>query len=295
MINNIKKIKALLGKVTKEQLRYVDCYLGGNLGLFIPSVGPCFFAMTPLHSHPAYLFILAFDENCSLKIKGKIVRPVHGKICVISAGLAHHELMQDDFSRYIAVVIKKGFFEKQFKIYSNKHRPDFTGELFAMPPDLMFYIKDFMLEYENKMPGYKDLLKALSFKITHALIRDVLDIKPVTQRSSFRIKINNAIDYMYANYANKITVEDMAYNAVMSVSHFSRLFKQETGKAPNDYLIYLRLTQSQKLLRAADKPLTQIAHECGFASSAYFSACFLQRFKITPSEYRKKFAIKQNS
>ncbi|MBU1122763.1 MAG: AraC family transcriptional regulator [Candidatus Omnitrophota bacterium] len=293
-MEDIKKIQKLIGRITKQQLRYVDCYCSDDVGIFIPSVGPCFFAKTPLHKHPSYLFILAFDDNCSLKIKGKIITPVYGKICAISAGVLHHEIMEADFSRYIAIFISQSFFEKQLKGYTDKNELYFLGELFITPTDLISCIKDFMVEFENKMPGYTRLLQALSLKITHILIRSVLDVKPAIEKGSFRMKINAAIDYIYANYSNKIMVKDMAYNVAMSESHFARLFKEETGKSPNEYLGFIRLTQSQKLLRAGDKSLSCIADECGFSSSAYFSTCFYQCFGISPSKYRENFKIKQD-
>jgi hypothetical protein len=56
--NDLDTIRRLVGVVTKEQLRYVDCFVSEEIALFMPMGGPCFYALTPEHTHPAYMFIL---------------------------------------------------------------------------------------------------------------------------------------------------------------------------------------------------------------------------------------------
>ncbi len=102
---------------------------------------------------------------------------------------------------------------------------------------------------------------------------------------------------MHTNLDTKITLKDVAKVAYMSPSHFSRIFKQETGKTPMDYLSLIRMERVKKLLLAGDKSITEIAVECGFGSSSYLSACFHKKFKISPSAYCTKDRIskKKNS
>lgn len=61
----LEKIRALVGDATSEQLRYVDFFVTREIGLFMPVGGACFYALTPEHSHPAYMFVLHFDDPCS--------------------------------------------------------------------------------------------------------------------------------------------------------------------------------------------------------------------------------------
>jgi len=284
---NIKKIQKLIGNVTEEQLRYVDCFVSNDIGLFIPSVGPCFQAITPRHTHPAYLFILAFDDSCKLEIGDKIITSEPGKICAISPDIPHHEISSDDFSRYIAIFVDKSFFESQLKVYSISEIKPIEGGSFDSSPELMAPLKEFMIEYENKMPGYENLLEAIGLKITHVLIRVIYGFTSPAARIASRIEVDKVIAYLHANYDKKVAVEEMAGVALLSPSHFARVFKRETGKSPMDYLIDLRLNKAKKLLRAGDRTITEIALECGFASSSHFSSCFRQEFAITPSQFQK--------
>ncbi|MBU1614775.1 AraC family transcriptional regulator [bacterium] len=115
----------------------------------------------------------------------------------------------------------------------------------------------------------------------------IYNLKSSAERITSRIEIDKVIEYLHFNYGQKISVEEMARAALLSPSHFASVFKKETGRSPMDYLIALRLNKAKKFLRAGGKTITEIALECGFASSSHFSSCFRQEFAITPSEFKK--------
>lgn len=286
METNITTIRKLVGEVTEEQLRYVDCFVSEKVALFMPSVGPCLYAISPSHVHPSYSFVLAFDDYCQLVIGDKIISSEHGKICALSPGVSHHEVLSDGFSRYVAIFIDIPFFESQMDLYPNAGFISFNGESLNSSPELSANLKDFMTEYEEKLPGYKDLLEAIGLRITHQLIRQSLHCSPSIRRGAFLMQVDNVIEFLHSHYDKKTSVASMAEMVSLSPSHFSRVFKRETGKPPLDYLIQIRLEKSRKLLRLGEKSITEVAGECGFHSSAHFSSCFYRKYKMSPSDYK---------
>jgi AraC family transcriptional regulator len=102
-----------------------------------------------------------------------------------------------------------------------------------------------------------------------------------------RVEVNRAIEHLHSHLDDKVTVEALAAVAHLSASHFSRLFRQETGKAPMEYVTSLRLERAKKLLLAADSSISEIALACGFGSPSYLSASFQKRYKMTPREFQK--------
>lgn len=57
------------------------------------------------------------------------------------------------------------------------------------------------------------------------------------------------------------------------------------------YLVYTKLTISENLLCTTDKSISDIALDCGFNDSNYFSTVFKQRYGIPPLKYRKNYKV----
>jgi AraC-like DNA-binding protein len=294
MNEGLQQIRKLVGGVNPEQLRYVDCFIGEQIAVFMPQGGACFYALASLHSHPSYMFIFSFNDQTRLVVDGKTMALTPGRIFSLSPGIAHHELPSEFPPRYVAVFINGSFFDSQLSQYQVRRDIVFRGESHDAPSNFLSLLKEFMIEANSKAPGGDSVLHALSIEICHSIIRSMFGINPLHDRKVFRMEIGRAVEYIHSNLGRKINVEEMAEIANMSPSHFSRIFKEEIGKSPIDYLNQTRLNRAKKLLLAGDKSITEIALECGFGSSAYFSDRFFKKFKLTPSEYQKNLISKKN-
>lgn len=244
--DTIEKIRGFVGRVTAEDLRYVDCFITENIGLFMPAGGACFFALAPAHSHPAYMFVLPFNDQTCMKIDDKIITAMPGNISSVSPDIIHHELPSDIPPRYIAIFIKKKYFEKELKNYSISRDIIFKRESYEASPELLSLLKRFIIESDNAMLGSKVVLSALSVEICHSILRSILNFKVSFERISERIEINRVVEYLYSNLDQKITVRGMAKKACMSTSHFFRTFKNETGTSPMHYINEIRLERAKK-------------------------------------------------
>jgi AraC family transcriptional regulator len=288
---SLAKIRRFVGGVAKEQLRYVDSFIGEDVALFMPVGGPCFYALSPMHSHPSYMFVLPFNDQTSVEMKGGIITAEHGKLFCLSPGIVHNELASDYPPRYIAILITKGFFERQLSLYPAGEEITFQGESFHPSPELLSLLKRFMREAGDAKPGRGAVLHGLSLEICHSIIRGIFRFSEDNDGVSSRIEIDRVIEYLHSHLERKISVEDMAAIARMAPSHFARIFKREIGNTPMDYLSRIRMERVKKLLLAGDKSITEIAIECGFRSSSYLSACFYKKFRISPSAYCGKDGI----
>jgi transcriptional regulator GlxA family with amidase domain len=109
-------------------------------------------------------------------------------------------------------------------------------------------------------------------------------VGPITEH---HFEIQRAVELMHAHFGEKLSVPDLAKNVNCSESYFSRLFKQETGTAPAEYIIKIRIDKAKKLLSSTAKNATEIALKCGFASTAHFSGTFRKLVGVSPLQYRK--------
>ncbi len=288
MKGELAMIRRLVGPATKEQLRYIDCFVSKDIGLFMPVGGACFYAQTPEHTHPSYMFVIYFDDQNRVKLDGAVIAPAPGKMFALSPGIPHQELPSERPPRYICVMTAKAVFESQFRHYSKKKPPVFRGALLEAGQTLVQLCKKFMIEADNRAPGGEAVLHALSIEICHAVIRRIVEVPVQKDRLTERVEVNRVIEYLHSRLDQKITLELLAGIGHLSASHFSRVFREETGQSPMEFVHHLRLERAKKLLLAGDSSITEIALACGLNSPSYLSACFRKQYKLTPSEYQKR-------
>lgn len=94
------------------------------------------------------------------------------------------------------------------------------------------------------------------------------------------------LNYIAVNYGKNILLEDMAAQASLSASHFSRLFKETIGQSPYQFLMAYRVEQAKKMLNNPYKLMVDIAFNCGFSDQAHFSRVFKKIEGSTPKQYR---------
>ncbi|MGD1897535.1 MAG: helix-turn-helix domain-containing protein [Phormidesmis sp.] len=94
------------------------------------------------------------------------------------------------------------------------------------------------------------------------------------------------LDYIDVHLGRDITLANLANLVGMSQFHFGRLFKQSMGLSPYQYLLQQRVERAKQLLKQTDKPLVEIALDCGFNSHSHFGRKFRQLTDTTPKAYR---------
>lgn len=92
-------------------------------------------------------------------------------------------------------------------------------------------------------------------------------------------------DYLRVHYTDKIILDDVARRAKMNRYHFCRTFRRYTGMPLTEFVHRLRVQRAQKLLRATDMTITQVALEVGFDSHSHFDRVFKRYAHMTPSRF----------
>jgi AraC family transcriptional regulator len=90
-------------------------------------------------------------------------------------------------------------------------------------------------------------------------------------------------DYILANLAEPIEVDDLAALAGRSAFHFTRIFSRSVGITPYRYVVHLRLQAALALIRERRLSLAQIAADTGFADQSHMSRWVRRVHGIAPS------------
>ena len=108
---------------------------------------------------------------------------------------------------------------------------------------------------------------------------------PLLRTSNFH-SMAGTLDYLSSQLDANLTLEEMAAHANLSVSHFSRRFKEQTGFSPVDYYIHLKIQHASMLLTFTDKSVKEIGAEVGYQDAYYFSRIFRKVMGMSPSQFR---------
>lgn len=101
-------------------------------------------------------------------------------------------------------------------------------------------------------------------------------------------RLARTIEFMSARLGEPLTMDVLAREAGISVHHFARKFREQTGFTPYGYLVKLRMEAAEILLRGSDLSVAEIAHKCGYARPAAFAAAFLRNRGTTPTSFRDR-------
>lgn len=96
-----------------------------------------------------------------------------------------------------------------------------------------------------------------------------------------------AIEYINENFAESISVEELAEISHISKSYFMRRFREAAGIGAIEYLSQIRIKKVCEILSETDKTTSEIAFECGFRNLSNFNRQFRNIVGCTPKEYRK--------
>lgn len=105
--------------------------------------------------------------------------------------------------------------------------------------------------------------------------------------ASYEDNIQEVKNYIAENLNEKLTVQQLADKTLMSVSHFSRVFKQQTGFSPYEYVLITRLNKAKYLLQKTEMSVAAIAYETGFNSESNFICFFTENEGVSPGKFRR--------
>jgi AraC-like DNA-binding protein len=116
---------------------------------------------------------------------------------------------------------------------------------------------------------------------------------PITAANDSRERIDRVLTHIHATYTEKITLDELAHLAALSVSGLHRMFVKHTQRTISEYVTQLRIGDACSRLSGTSQPIQHIAGTVGFVSLANFNRHFRYLRGMTPREYRASFASRR--
>lgn len=93
--------------------------------------------------------------------------------------------------------------------------------------------------------------------------------------------------YVEVNYAQRLTLEELAATIGYTPAYLGKLFRSQTGMGFADYLGSIRLDRAKEMLQTGAN-VHEVAEQVGYRDIDYFNRKFKQRFGANPSSFKKK-------
>jgi len=101
-------------------------------------------------------------------------------------------------------------------------------------------------------------------------------------------QVKRACERLDSDLGGKLSLQQIAAEFDLSVSHFSRAFRTSTGLPPHQWLLRQRVKAAKQLMSVRDLPLSEIAISAGFANQSHFTRVFSSVVGVSPAAWRRE-------
>ncbi|MCL6626552.1 MAG: AraC family transcriptional regulator [Alicyclobacillus shizuokensis] len=134
-------------------------------------------------------------------------------------------------------------------------------------------------------------LEALKARLKE-IVSGLLETPRDAMAAGRSIQVLRVMEWIEAEYASELELEDLAARVYLSAGHLSKRFKQETGMTVHEYIIRTRLAQAKDLLlNDLSLKVYEVGARVGYPDATYFNKLFKRHVGVTPKEYRERGGV----
>jgi len=231
----------------------------------------------PFHTHETFNITLALDTTFNNKLIDKFLRAPKGTLLITNPKEVHatpcdHDLGNSFFTFYVSPEAIKSINGGQRVFFEDKTIYDqrIFKELYFLSSN---YNKS-TIEFEKRL-----------VEVLKLLISKYASINPFDYNTNklFQCFINET-------QFDTFSLDKTATQFGISKYKFIRLFKQETGLTPNNFVLLKRIEHSKKMLKQG-KPIFGVAIDCGFYDTSHFYKNFRRFTGVNPLDFQNAFFI----
>jgi len=254
-----------------------------------------------IHSEPNFLYDRDnfFDYLIMYTISGKLHIEQYSKVYTLNPGQAillnlfdKHKYYSDSKDPCEVLWIHFGGNECE-KFISLINNNTILPIIISSNLNIYNNIKTSLYLAEKKEAGLALYMSLNIYELLIEILNYTSNIISKSNQLKAELKLVQSVDdYIKHNSDKPITLKMLSDNVKFSQYHFSRLFKQITGKSPMQYVTGIKIEKSKYLLLYTNNKINSIARELGFSDQSHFSRSFKMREGLSPSEFRNRYPFK---
>lgn len=155
--------------------------------------------------------------------------------------------------------------------------------------DIATLARELATELRERNAGWRSAVRGLVLALMTRLSRlpnRNTETESATRRDEMG-RIAPALQAVATHYMDPIDLTDLARRCGLSPTHFRRVFRKATGKAPLDYVNHVRLKMAAALLASTTRTILDIALDVGYPTLSTFYRNFRSATGLSPRAWRK--------
>ncbi|MCC8081088.1 MAG: AraC family transcriptional regulator [Lachnospiraceae bacterium] len=257
---------------------------------------------SPLHFHNLMEIGVCRYGSGIMKMENEDMPYQAGTISVLPVNYPHNTLSTEDTESYWEYLfvdsekILQAMYPDdllfQQKMMEKINKRPYLGNEKAVP-ELAGIVHTILDETRNKQdPLYRECIRGLSL----ALLINVARLNAVSSampEGGIRLKtgfdqIRPALDHIREQYSSPMKISEIAAVCHVSESHFRRLFEENIGMTPVEYLNQIRIRKACDLIKTTGSSMEEIAVKVGFATTSTFNRNFKRITGTSPYQWKKQ-------
>lgn len=251
---------------------------------------------TKIHCHDFISMVYVLSGGCSYRIDDAHYQVKKGDMLVFNPGVNHGKTVKPGEE---ILELHVGFDNIQIEgLTKNNLIGAETCPVINLQEQEQEFLKccsDIYLEQENDLPGSELMLKIQVMRLIVLFLKttrsDLCASKnPLVSFDSNdkSVIVSTLITFLNENYMRPISLDTISKSIYLSPTYISKVFKEETGETPINYLIKLRLSKAREMLQDGRHSIKSVARSVGYEDVYYFSKLYKKYNRVSPSSIRKK-------
>jgi AraC-like DNA-binding protein len=248
------------------------------------------------HEHMEFLFFVAGEASISCSSVPIGVQA--GDLIVVNSNELHNGVGLSDNLLYYAVIADLSLLfgqtadavQTRFITPIIQNRLLFRNKI-ENDEEIRSCMRSLIHEIEERRFGYELSIKSYLYRLLALLLRHHVATELTPQDYQNRLlnleRFAPVFRHIETHFDQELSVAQLAQLTRLSRFHFSRLFKELTGRTITEYINMTRIDKAEHLLRSTSLTVSEIAAAAGFRDIYYFSRTFKKYKNAPPSALRK--------